>query len=294
MLRNPNRRILKTNFHIILSLFICIVANYANAQTRIIDSVITINEINVSSTRVKVFNTGYKIENFDSTLIKNLSNQSLSDLLLMNNAVYIKSYGNGALSMPSLRGTGANHTAVIWNGINLQSNMNGTLDLSMVPLANNYEVYLQYGAASSLYGSGAIGGSINLNNKAQFNQGHHLKISTGLGSFQTIPFLINYNYSGSKWNINLKPYLFSSKNNLILCNLDIVLDKLMLSHQEFIDLCILCGCDYTCTIPKLGHVSALKVITQYRDIDTFIENNKNYKIPNEFYYQTARNLFNSI
>lgn len=188
-------------------------ANYANAQTRLLDSVIVIDEVNVSTARVKDFNTGYKTENFDTILVKNLQNQSLADLLLMNNAVYIKNYSTGALATPSLRGTGANHTAVVWNGINLQSNMNGTLDLSMVPLSNNDEVYLQYGAASSLYGSGAIGGSINLNNKAQFNQGNHFKISSGIGSFQTIPILLDYSYSNTKWNINLKPYFFNSKND---------------------------------------------------------------------------------
>jgi len=67
--------------------------------------------------------------------------------------------------------------------------------------------------------------------------------------------------------------------------LDTILEGLELSYESFIDLCILCGCDYTSTIPKVGPVNALKLIKKHGSIDNF-EN-----VPPEFEYQVARKLF---
>ena len=75
-------------------------------------------------------------------------------------------------------------------------------------------------------------------------------------------------------------------------NLDKILKSLKFTQDEFIDLCILLGCDYCPTIPKIGTKRALDIIKKYRSIDIFIENEKSkYKIPDNFNYQEARNLF---
>jgi flap endonuclease-1 len=68
--------------------------------------------------------------------------------------------------------------------------------------------------------------------------------------------------------------------------LDTILSGLELKFDSFIDLCILCGCDYTSTIPKVGPVNALKLIKKFGLIDNF-----EISIPSEFNYQTARNIF---
>jgi len=74
--------------------------------------------------------------------------------------------------------------------------------------------------------------------------------------------------------------------------LEKVLSDLKLNHGEFIDLCILLGCDYTTTIPKVGPKRALDIIQKYRSIDKFIENEGNkYKIPENFNYKDAREIF---
>ena len=57
--------------------------------------------------------------------------------------------------------------------------------------------------------------------------------------------------------------------------------------ESFVDFCILCGCDYTSTIPKIGPVNALKLIKKYHSIENF----ENIIIPEEFNYQLARTLF---
>jgi len=85
--------------------------------------------------------------------------------------------------------------------------------------------------------------------------------------------------------------LFNKKNSYSLCCLDKVLNGLQLNHDEFIDLCILCGCDYTCTIPKVGPVTALQIIKKHRSIENFLKTQHNYKVPESFNYATAQHLF---
>ena len=44
---------------------------------------------------------------------------SIADVLSKNSALFIKTYAPGSLATTSMRGMGAQHTAVLWNGINL-------------------------------------------------------------------------------------------------------------------------------------------------------------------------------
>lgn len=193
--------------------FLCFCSFVIHTKAQTILDTVVVEEVKIMASKFNTFSIGYKIETFDTILTKNLQNQSLSDLLAMHNGIYLKNYGPGNLASPSLRGTGANHTAVVWNGINLQNNMNGSIDFSLVPLSATDEINIQYGASSTLYGSGAIGGAINLNNKAKFNKGNQCKIASGYGSFQSIPLYVAYHYSNAKTSLNIKPYVSYSKNN---------------------------------------------------------------------------------
>jgi len=83
--------------------------------------------------------------------------------------------------------------------------------------------------------------------------------------------------------------IFSKKNEYFLCDLQKVLKGLELTHSEFVDLCILCGCDYTGTIPKVGPVTALQVIKKHRSIENYISLQNN--IPESFNYKLAQELF---
>ena len=77
--------------------------------------------------------------------------------------------------------------------------------------------------------------------------------------------------------------------------LDGILSNLEITLDEFIDVCILCGCDYTEKINLLGPVSALSIIKKYKNIEAFLKENIKYTIPEHFIqnYQRARYLFNN-
>lgn len=79
---------------------------------------------------------------------------------------------------------------------------------------------------------------------------------------------------------------------------DEALKGLDLTHSEFVDLCILCGCDYSVTIDGIGPMTAYKLIKEHRSIEKIIQSiesedskKKKYNIPKEFRYQDARELF---
>uniref|UniRef100_A0A5B6ZGV8 Flap endonuclease 1 n=1 Tax=Davidia involucrata TaxID=16924 RepID=A0A5B6ZGV8_DAVIN len=72
-----------------------------------------------------------------------------------------------------------------------------------------------------------------------------------------------------------------------------VLEELNLTMDQFIDLCILCGCDYCDSIRGIGGQTALKLIRQHGSIENILENinKERYQIPDDWPYQDARRLF---
>ncbi|KAK1293970.1 Flap endonuclease 1 [Acorus calamus] len=72
-----------------------------------------------------------------------------------------------------------------------------------------------------------------------------------------------------------------------------VLEELGLTMDQFIDLCILCGCDYCDSIRGIGGQTALKLIRQHGSIENILENinKERYQIPENWPYQEARRLF---
>jgi len=49
-----------------------------------------------------------------------------------------------------------------------------------------------------------------------------------------------------------------------------VLKALELTNEQFVDFCILCGCDYTSKIAGIGPVKALKLIKENKNIEGVI------------------------
>lgn len=72
-----------------------------------------------------------------------------------------------------------------------------------------------------------------------------------------------------------------------------VLEEAGLSQDEFIDLCILLGCDYCDTIRGVGPKRAIELIQKYRSIEEVLEHldKKKYTVPVDWNYAVARKLF---
>ncbi|KAL1245344.1 Flap endonuclease [Trichinella spiralis] len=74
---------------------------------------------------------------------------------------------------------------------------------------------------------------------------------------------------------------------------DDVLHGLNMTHEEFVDFCILLGCDYCPTIKGVGPKKAYDLIKQYRNLETIVEklDKKKYPIPENWQYKAVRKLF---
>jgi len=85
----------------------------------------------------------------------------------------------------------------------------------------------------------------------------------------------------------------AQKKTIYEVNLKLVLEQLNISMDQFIDFCILCGCDYCDTIRGIGPASAIKLVVQHGCIEKVIESLDTSKnpVPENFNYQAARDFF---
>ncbi|XP_017778863.1 PREDICTED: flap endonuclease 1 [Nicrophorus vespilloides] len=76
-------------------------------------------------------------------------------------------------------------------------------------------------------------------------------------------------------------------------HLDKVLQGMDLTQKEFIDLCILLGCDYTDSIRGIGPKRAIDLIKQHKSIEEILKNidTKKYVPPADWNFEGARQLF---
>ena len=91
---------------------------------------------------------------------------------------------------------------------------------------------------------------------------------------------------------------YNLSNRVLKYNLNTILSKLGMNYEQFVDFCILCGCDYTCKIPRLGNETAYKFIKDEKlNIEGILEKyvgenseHKKFVMPNNFDYHSARYL----
>jgi len=141
--------------------FVLICCQYALAQDSI---AIKLQEVSISDLQLKKHSESQSVLKLSDSIIKN-NKPSLTSLLNYNSLIYFKENGLGMVSSASFRGTTAQQTAVIWNGININSQLNGQTDFNTISTRNFNSISVRSGGGSAIYGSSAIGGSIHLNKK---------------------------------------------------------------------------------------------------------------------------------
>ncbi|CAG0917568.1 unnamed protein product [Notodromas monacha] len=96
-------------------------------------------------------------------------------------------------------------------------------------------------------------------------------------------------------NVMLRHMTFSEARKMPIKEFHLakVLDSLNLSHDEFIDLCILLGCDYCGSIRGVGPKRAVELIKEHRSIEKILEiiDKQKYPVPEEWPFARARELF---
>ena len=167
-----------------------------------------LNEVQVFGFSPQRFMSGLKIQQIDSVNLARFQHQTLADFLQYQAPIAFKSYGAGQLTTLSFRGTSANHTAVLWNGLNINSPTLGQTDFSTIPLLSFDKMAIQYGSAASCVGSDAVGGSILLSSVPNLNASQSVNTIIGgqYGSFNN-----GSANAGIRFTKNTKNGIFANK-----------------------------------------------------------------------------------
>ncbi len=195
--------------YLIVILFVFLDINMSYSQQ---DSIFRLDEVVVSDSRLLEFSNGVKLVVITDSTLQRVSG-GLTNALRYNSSIYFKENGNGMLSSPSFRGTGASQTAVIWNGINVNSQLNGQTDFNTILPQNYDKISIRSGGGSTQYGTGAIGGSIHLENTLNFVEDWINVLNLGYGSFDTKNFNYKTKYGSDKFAVNIGLGHVSSKND---------------------------------------------------------------------------------
>ena len=122
---------------------------------------------------------------------------------------------------------------------------------------------------------------------------HGLAFATATEDMDCLTFGTNFMIRG----------LNSKKEPLTQIELKVMLEQFEMTMDEFVDLCILCGCDYTKNIGGIGPVKAFKFVKDHSTIEKVLESiaedaldekkKVKYIVPSDFRYVESRALFNA-
>jgi len=184
-------------------------SNLAQAQ---LHSIQKLDAVILSDTKLAQYSSGIKVGKLNDSIID--KNQvSLTSLLTFNSNLYFKENGFGMVSSPSLRGTNASQTAVIWNGININSQLNGQTDFNTINTTIFDAIDIRSGGGSVQYGTGAIGGSIHLSNNLEFSSHFENNVRLSYGSFNTKMTKASSSFGNSKFAANIDIAYVDSDND---------------------------------------------------------------------------------
>jgi len=167
------------------------------------EDTLQLQEITVSDYRSRISSQNFSEIKVDSATQSNFLSSSVAQMLLRQNIAFVRSYGPANIASLSVRGSTAQQTAVIWNGVNINNPMLGQTDVSLLPVGLFDDISLQKGALSGYWGSGAMAGALNLQSGAQ-SKGLSIKASSSYSTLQNFTQWVSADLSHGKWSSSTK------------------------------------------------------------------------------------------
>jgi len=158
-------------------------------QAQVIDDISKPDEIIVKSTRSNsnVYQLGSSVEIISAEEIKKNSFNFVSEALQTSSGVYVSQTGSfGGTATVRIRGASSDQTLVLIDGVPISdpSSPGGGYDFSSLLTSNIDRIEILKGSQSTLWGSDAIGGVINI---VTFEKASipNINLNTEIGSFNT-------------------------------------------------------------------------------------------------------------
>lgn len=182
--------------------------------------VTTLKTVTVESGSVKkdVSSGGHR-QTIDASRIKDAGITDISDAMRRMAGVNLRDYGGaGGMKTVSVRGFGAEHTAVVYDGVTLTDCQTGQIDLSRYSLDNvramtliageNDDIFLPAKATAS-----ASSLSITTFTAPGADTGHHFKGQMKFGSFGTYNPFLRYSYGGENLSFSTNAEYIHANND---------------------------------------------------------------------------------
>ena len=144
-------------------------------------------------------------------VVRNPTN--FTETLRYNSPIAFRDYGNGGTSSARFRGTSATNTAVLWNGLSINAVGNGQTDFNALSASTTDEIIIISGGASTTFGSGAIGGVIQLNDDLHFKSHQNFQLFSSYGSFNTSSNFFKVNIGAHKLALKIATTINRSDND---------------------------------------------------------------------------------
>ncbi|PIU41633.1 MAG: hypothetical protein COS99_04365 [Candidatus Omnitrophica bacterium CG07_land_8_20_14_0_80_42_15] len=167
---------------LILSYFISVVSSNVFAED------VELSKIVVTASRVEEKSSGVarKIDVITAEDIERSQAQDLAQVLTGLTSVNMSDYGGpGATKTIRMRGSAASQVLVLVDGRPINNPRDGTAELSTIPLGNIKKIEVMHGPGSSLYGAGAMGGTVNIITKNPPKEKQETELTSSFGTFRT-------------------------------------------------------------------------------------------------------------
>ncbi|MDR2955196.1 MAG: TonB-dependent receptor [Prevotella sp.] len=177
-------------FLISISFFSLLVCNTLQAQINDSINPKKLSEVEVAATtRPSVTRSTSPLQVIDNTEIEKIGILSVSDAVRRFSGVTVKDYGGiGGMKTVSIRGMGAQHTAVNYDGVTMSNVQSGQIDISRFSLDNVSMISLSVGQSDDIFQparSYASAGMLQINTLTPSFKDKGYKVSTEIktGSF---------------------------------------------------------------------------------------------------------------
>ncbi len=175
-----------------LTLSLCAVPGFLFSQNNAVaDSVKQLDQVVITATKHerKQSQTGKVLTVISAEVLGRSSGQTLAELLNRQVGIIINGAQNnlGTNQNVYIRGAGIGYSLILLDGIPLNdpSNLANNFDLNLIPIDQIERIEILKGGQSTLYGSDALAGVINIISKKSFQKPLELQAMLGAGSYGT-------------------------------------------------------------------------------------------------------------
>jgi iron complex outermembrane receptor protein len=171
----------------------------------------------VSYGKLQKYQSGAKIEKIQSAQFSQAQDGNLEQLLSRTLPIAFKANAGG-LSTIRIRGSAPDHTSLNFGGININSLTLGHSNVSNVPMYLFDNVGVQFGSASSVNGSGSIGGAIHLGLQNNWTKGFKAEVRVANGSFGEQMYGTKLYIGNGSFESVTRAYYYKKRNDFTFTN----------------------------------------------------------------------------